>query len=101
MALDFLRQFYFPENVLQLFQKKIIVTPLVTLLDGWSFIHFLSGFLLGKILQNRKNVVIALVAFEVFEFFLVERNLAQTEVYLEQILDIAYGYLGYLLSKRR
>lgn len=90
-------------NKLQRWMAKPICHKKYFYLDKWSFVHFLSGLILGFIfVQYFPNsfawliVLIILVAYEFFELS-ISRYLLRKELFLDKIWDIIIGMAGFLI----
>jgi hypothetical protein len=93
--MNWIKQFYFPKPILGLLN-----TELVPSVDLWLVVHFISGTLLYVILgPGQQTYVLALlIAYEIFEQFLLMQNLIIKESKLNILLDIIAGYMGYMLA---
>ena len=96
--IEAIQQLYFAPNVLD-----FLSTNLIYPFDYWHIIHFISGMILYYILKEEgyKKAFLILVIFEVFEFYLYTIGLARIETTLNRLLDIATGYLGYWVIKKK
>ena len=98
MALEWITQFYFPKEILELLKIEILPN-----IDFWMGIHFISGMLLFKLIGKRKKGLIIglLVAYELFEQYLFQTGLATQEPTINIILDVIVGYMGYKYMSSR
>lgn len=95
---SFLERFYFSQPTLDSLKEPIIGT----FFDGWSIIHFFSGWLIAIFFKNLKQsqVILLLVAYEVFELILLQQGLTTPETTINIIADIFFGWLGWRLYRR-
>jgi len=97
---NFLRLFYFPNEVLDSLRKPII--QFIPFIDTWHLIHFASGFILRYIIGTNKpkKALFFIIGFELFEFFLVQEGLVLKESFMNMILDIIITFFGYKLADK-
>lgn len=95
MSISWIKNFYFPQKVLDFL--NIEITPFI---DFWMAIHLISGVILYKLFGTNKNgfVLMLLIAYEVFEQYLFQQKLAIPEPLINTLLDILIGYLGYIFA---
>lgn len=98
--LEFIRNFYFPENVLNFLKAPI--SPALKVIDYWMLIHFGAGIALGYILGKRMLLIplFLLIFYELFEVYLFSQGLIAGETFANIVLDIIVGFFGYLIGAR-
>lgn len=65
-----------------------------SLIDGWFFVHFLAGYVLGKLTRSRVLTLVILIGFEFFEAQLIAQGLVFGERLADTVLDIVIGFVG-------
>jgi len=68
--------------------------------NGWTFMHIMTGFLIGWFKIKFRHAVIIIVGWELLEqFILVPLKFAwPPELILDSLLDIVMGLFGYCLA---
>lgn len=90
-----------PENVIERFLNTKVYENNLVYLDYWSVVHFLSGYVLGKVPFLRRSfwlVFLLLVVYEVFEFLFWGVFFRQ-ESFKNIISDVGVGILGWQVAQ--
>lgn len=88
---------FFPQPMLNFLKKPILgITPIM---DYWLVVHFMSGVILSYILgPNQGSLVMSLlIGYELFEMYLLNKGVGFKEPFINQILDVIAGYIGYTM----
>jgi len=95
--IDFIRFFYFPQEVLDILTYDVIDLGYFKI-DIWTLPHFMSGILLGLFIRRKDIIVVLLVLFEIFEnLFLAPKGAALLEPVLNSIFDVIIGLVGTII----
>jgi len=85
-------------------------------LNGWSLIHFFTGFYLFKLINisnfklRSKFIILSviLISWELFELIMIQsgviymqRPLFETEFFIDVVWDILYGLIGGLIAWKK
>lgn len=83
-----------PKNALADWLKKVRYENAFFVFDYWMIVHFVSGMILGFFFQNPKGVLIALIAYEVLEYLLVDVMFLK-ETFKNALWDVIIGMVGF------
>ena len=91
-------------NILSQFLGTVLIDLPIIFIDIWSFVHLLSGFLIGKyLIKSRKSILVLLVAligYEIIEM-LGYGVIFRPETQIDVLWDIIIGTIGWYFGTKK
>lgn len=79
--------------------RTILYKPIIGTVNGWSFVHFLTGIVVGTFLTNKLTAFIIHSLWEIFQFVAGD-NRFDKETLIDVTLDTIFFMCGFLLSNK-